>query len=130
MRVLILLRTVRNTLTNRLHPHAYNPVRLNGKPVAAEIINNVIVISLVFIVTMLVGVLLLMLCGVNATESLGAVFGCITSYGPGLGACGGFGSYAAFPAAAKWFCSLLMLLGRLECLTVFILFLPGFWRNR
>ena len=130
MRVLILLRTVRNTLTNRLHPHAYNPVRLNGKPVAAEIINNVIVISLVFIVTMLVGVLLLLLCGVNATESLGAVFGCITSYGPGLGACGGFGSYAAFPAAAKWLCSLLMLLGRLECLTVFILFLPGFWRNR
>ena len=130
MRMLILFRNVRNTLINRLHPHSYNPVRLNGKPVSDEIITNVMVIFLVYAVTMLIGVLLLMLCGVGATESLGAVFGCITSYGPGLGSCGGFGSYASFPLMAKWICSSLMLLGRLECLTVLILFLPGFWRNR
>ncbi len=130
MRVLILFRNVRNTLINRLHPHAYNPVRLNGKPVSADIITNVMVIFIVYAATMLMGLLLLMMCGVNATESLGAVFGCITSYGPGLGASGGFGSYVAFPMVAKWICSGLMLLGRLECLTVFILFLPGFWRNK
>lgn len=130
MRVLILFRNVRNTLRNRLHPHSYNPVRLNGKPVPEEIVTNVMVIFMVYAVTVLLGVLLLMLCGVGATESLGAAFGCITSYGPGLGTCGGFGSYAGFPLAAKWICSALMLLGRLECLTVLIIFLPGFWRNR
>lgn len=130
MRVLILLRNVRNTLSNKLHPRAYNPVRLNGKPVSKDIITNVMVIFVVFLTTMVIGVLLLLVCGVPATESLGAVFGCITSYGPGLGYCGGFGSYAAMPVAAKWLCSVLMLLGRLECLTVFILFLPGFWRRK
>lgn len=130
MRVLILFRNVRNTLVNKLHPHAYNPVRLNGKPVADEMITNVMVIFIVYAITLLVGLLLLMVCGVNATESLGAVFGCITSYGPGMGQCGGFGSYAHFSSAAKWLCSSLMLLGRLECLTVFILFLPGFWRSK
>ena len=129
MRVLILFRNVRSTLTNRLHPQAYNPVRLNGKPVSKDIIANVMVIFIVYWVTMLIGLLLLLMCGVDATEALGAVFGCITSYGPGMGACGGFGSYAAFPLVAKWICSVLMLLGRLECLTVFILFLPGFWRR-
>lgn len=130
MRVLILFRNVHIALVNRLHPHAFNPVRLNGKPVAESIITNVMVIFVVYAVTILIGLLLLMVCGVNATESLGAVFGCITSYGPGLGACGGFGSYTHFPIMAKWLCSILMLLGRLECLTVFILFLPGFWRNK
>jgi trk system potassium uptake protein TrkH len=130
MRVLILFRNVRNTLRNRLHPHSYNPVRLNGKPVPEEIVTNVMVIFMVYAVTVLLGVLLLMLCGVGATESLGAAFGCITSYGPGLGTCGGFGSYAGFPLAAKWICSAMMLLGRLECLTVLIIFLPGFWKNR
>ena len=128
MRVLILLRNVRHTLTSRLHPHAYNPVRLNGSPVSNDIITNVMVIFVVFVVTMMVGFVSLLLCGVDATEAVGAVFGCITSYGPGLGDCGGFGSYAAFPMVAKWICSLLMLLGRLECLTVFILFMPGFWK--
>jgi len=129
MRVLILFRNVRYTLNNRLHPHAVNPVRLNGKPVPGEIITNVMVIFVVYAVTMLVGFMLLMLSGVPATESIGAVFGCITSYGPGMGSCGGFGSYAAFPVAAKWICDALMLLGRLECMTVLILFLPGFWRR-
>lgn len=130
MRVLILFRSVFNTLVNRLHPHAFNPVRLNGKPVSESMISNVMVIFIVYVGTMLAGLLLLMVCGVDATESIGAVFGCITSYGPGLGSCGGFGSYAAFPMAAKWLCSVLMLLGRLECLTVYILFLPGFWRSK
>lgn len=130
MRVLILFRNVRNTLVNRLHPNAVNPVRLNGTPVSHDIITNVMVIFIVYAVTMLVGLLLLMVCGVGATEALGAVFGCVTSYGPGLGECGGFGSYAAFPLAAKWLCGVLMLLGRLECLTVFILFMPGFWRSK
>lgn len=130
MRVLILFRNVRNVLNNRLHRHVVNPVRLNGKPVSTQIITNVMVISFVYAATMIVGFLLMLVCGVRPTEAIGAVFGCITSYGPGLGECGGFGSYAAFPMAAKWLCSLLMLLGRLECLTVFILFIPGFWRRR
>lgn len=129
MRVVILLRTVRNSLTNRLHPRAYNPVRLNGKPVADDIVDNVMVIFVVYAVTILVALLLLLLCGVGATEAVGAVFGCFTSYGPGMGECGGFGSYVAFPLVAKWLCSFLMLLGRLECLTVLIIFMPGFWRR-
>ena len=77
----------------------------------------------------LLGVMVLMLCGVSPTEAIGASVGCLTGYGPGLGASGGFGSYAAFSHPAMWVCTLLMLLGRLECMTVIILFLPRFWRK-
>ena len=129
MRLLVLLRGVKQTIFMRIHPNAYNPVRLNGQPVQNDLVTNVMVIFIVFAITILVTVLLLMVCGVGAEESLGAAFGCITGYGPGLGSCGGFGSYSAFPPVAKCLCSLLMLLGRLECLTVFILFMPGFWRR-
>ena len=52
----------------------------------------------------------------------------MTGYGPGLGTSGGFGCYAHFTVAAKLVCSLLMLMGRLECLTVVILFAPAFYR--
>ena len=129
MRVLILFRNALNTLTSKLHPNAYNPVRLNGVPVSNGLITNVMVTFVVFAFTLLIGLLALMVCGVDATEALGAVFGCTTGYGPGLGASGGFGSYAAFPSMAKWVCSILMLLGRLECLTVYLLVLPSFWRR-
>ena len=129
MRVLILLRNARCIMRNRLHPRVVNPVRLNGQPVSGHITNNVMVIFMVYGFTLMVGVMVLMLCGVNATESIGAAVGCLTGYGPGLGASGGFGCYAGFTVAAKWFCSLLMLLGRLECMTVIVLFLPRFWRR-
>jgi trk system potassium uptake protein TrkH len=129
MRVLILLRNSRSIMRNRLHPRVVNPVRLNGRPVSSHINNNVMVIFMVFGLTLMVGVMILMLCGINATESIGAAVGCLSGYGPGLGASGGFGSYAHFSPSALWFCSFLMLLGRLECMTVIVLFLPRFWRR-
>lgn len=129
MRVLILLRNVRGILYSRLHPNAVMPIRLNGNVVSGHIRSNVMVIFMVFGLTLLLGVMLLMLCGVNATEAIGASVGCLTGYGPGLGASGGFGSYAAFPPMALWLCSLLMLMGRLECMTVLVLLLPRFWRR-
>ena len=129
MRVLILVRNVRKILRDKLHPHAVNPVRLNHKPVAANILTNVMVIFLVYAIAIFFGIMLLMLSGINATESIGAVIACITGYGPGLGLSGGFGCYAGFTVAAKFICSFLMVLGRLECLTVIILFIPSFWRR-
>lgn len=129
MRILILIRNVRTKLRNRLHPNVINPVRLNGKPVSPQIVENVMVIFFVFVFSVLLGVFSLMLCGESATEAIGAVVACITGYGPGLGPSGGFGSYMAFAPAAKWILMFLMLLGRLECLTVFILFVPSFWRR-
>ena len=129
MRVLILIRNVRKILRDKLHPHAVNPVRLNHKPVAADITTNVMVIFLVYVIVIFIGIMLLMLSGINATESIGAVIACITGYGPGLGLSGGFGCYAGFTIAAKLICSFLMVMGRLECLTVIILFIPAFWRR-
>lgn len=129
MRVLILVRNVRKTLRDRLHPQAVNPVRLNGSPVSVHIITNVMVIFVIYVSVILLGVLLLMLCGINATESVGATIACITGYGPGLGVSGGFGCYAGFTASAKLLCAWLMLLGRLECLTFLVLLVPAFWKR-
>ena len=129
MRVLILFRNARAILHNRLHPHIVNPVRLNGKPITGHISNNVMVIFIVFGGTLMLGVMGLMLCGVSPTEAIGASVGCLTGYGPGLGASGGFGSYVHFSSPAHWLCSFLMLMGRLECMTLIILLLPRFWKR-
>ena len=129
MRVIILLRNARGILRNRLHPNAVAPLRLNGRPVSSHIVNNVMVIFMVYGFTLLLGVMGLMLCGIDATQAIGASVGCLTGFGPGLGASGGFGSYAAFTTPAMWLCTFLMLLGRLECMTVLVVFLPRFWRR-
>jgi trk system potassium uptake protein TrkH len=38
-------------------------------------------------------------------------------------------NFAHLPLAAKWVLTWCMLLGRLEIYTVFILFIPEFWRK-
>ena len=129
MRVLILLRNARSIFLGRMHPRAINPVRLNRAPVSNHIRANVMVIFMVFVITLMVGTMTLMLCGVDAVEAIGAAVGCLTGYGPGLGASGGFGHYAGFSVPALWFCTFLMLLGRLECMTVLVILLPRFWRR-
>jgi len=35
----------------------------------------------------------------------------------------------AFPSVAKWLMILGMIIGRLEVLSVYVLFLPAFWRT-
>ena len=130
MRLIILIRNVRNDLQRRLHPNAIHPVRLNGKPVPQPLIDNVMVIFIIYAITLIVGVLCLMLCDVGATQAVGAVVSCLSGYGPGLGPSGGFGNYAHFPAIAKWFCSLIMIAGRLECITLIIVLFPQFYKKR
>jgi trk system potassium uptake protein TrkH len=49
--------------------------------------------------------------------------------GPGLGTFGPFTNYSAIPMAGKILMSIMMLLGRLELLTVLILFSRKFYQN-
>jgi trk system potassium uptake protein TrkH len=54
----------------------------------------------------------------------------LANVGPGLGPIiGPAGSFASLPDSAKWLLAGAMLLGRLELLTVIILFTPAFWRS-
>jgi trk system potassium uptake protein TrkH len=53
----------------------------------------------------------------------------LSNVGPGLGPIlGPVGTYAPLPDPAKWVCSFLMLVGRLELLTAYVLFTAAFWR--
>ena len=50
--------------------------------------------------------------------------------GPGLGPIiGPSGNFSSLPDAAKWLLGLAMLLGRLELMTVLVLFTAAYWRT-
>ncbi len=49
--------------------------------------------------------------------------------GPGLDAVGPAATYFHLSAYAKWVLILAMLMGRLELMTVLVLFLPHVWRR-
>jgi trk system potassium uptake protein TrkH len=61
---------------------------------------------------------------------LSGVAQALGNVGPGLGPIiGPAGTYAPLPDGAIWVLSIAMLLGRLELLTVLVLFSPVYWRG-
>ena len=70
------------------------------------------------------------LTGLDLITSVSAAATSVSNVGPGLGSTiGPEGNFSLLTDSAKWMLSLGMLIGRLELLTVLVLFLPAFWRN-
>lgn len=72
----------------------------------------------------------LSLCGLGVISSLSGSATILGNVGPGLGSqIGPAGDYGGLPDLVKWILMFGMLLGRLELLTLLILFTPSFWRT-
>ena len=74
--------------------------------------------------------LTLNLIGFDNLTALSAAATSMANVGPGLGGIiGPAGTFTTLPDSAKWVLSAAMLLGRLELLTILVMFSPAFWRN-
>jgi trk system potassium uptake protein TrkH len=75
------------------------------------------------------GSLVMSFTGLDFESAVGASIASLGNIGPGIGSVGPIENYAHITVFGKWFLSFLMLLGRLELLTVLVVLSPGFWRN-
>ncbi len=70
---------------------------------------------------------LIVLAGATAISGASTA---ISNVGPGFGdIIGPSGNFFTLPNAAKWILSFGMLVGRLEILSILVLFQPSFWRE-
>ncbi|MGH6933996.1 MAG: potassium transporter TrkG, partial [Dongiaceae bacterium] len=68
--------------------------------------------------------------GLDLVTAMSGIAQALGNVGPGLGpVIGPAGNYSTMPDGALWILSAAMLLGRLELLTVLVLFSPNFWRG-
>ena len=129
-RLQIALLALRAHAQKMAYPHGVITMRYNKKPVTDEIFASVFNFFLVYFALFGFLAAMLSVLGLDPLTAYSAVGATIANVGPGLGPIiGPTGSYAPLPDAAKWILSLAMLLGRLELLTVMVLFLPSFWRD-
>lgn len=104
--------------------------RYNGRPVAEDVLNSVMVFFVFFIVTLGVLAVLLGLTGLDFVTSLSGAAAAIANIGPGLGEIiGPAGNFAPLNDTAKWLLAIGMLIGRLELLAVYAMLTPQFWRS-
>jgi trk system potassium uptake protein TrkH len=68
--------------------------------------------------------------GLDFLTSLSGAAASLGNVGPGLGSIVGPGStYTSINSGSKFIIMFGMILGRLELLTVLVLFMPSFWRD-
>jgi len=129
LRIHILVKSVFAEITRLLHPHAVVPVRIGGVTVPREVVANIVGFFILFVMIYVVSVFIMSAMGLDMATSFGSVAAALGNIGPGLGAVGPTDNYAHIPTSGKWFLTFLMLSGRLELYTVFILFSPSFWKK-
>lgn len=127
-RGVMLLKVIQNELRQRLHPNAVLPLKVNG----VNIPNSQRVSLLAFLVTYLLLLLLVFFImtasGIDNTNAITIGLSCMSNVGPTLGMeIGPTMSWSLLPDFAKWFCSIMMLIGRLEIFTVIVILTPSFW---
>jgi trk system potassium uptake protein TrkH len=126
----VLFQHMRVQLARVSYPHGVFTPRFNGRPIQDEASRSVMAFVLLFFICFAVLAVALGLLGLDSITAMSAAATAITNVGPGLGdIIGPAGTFADLPDAAKWLLAFAMLLGRLEVLTVLVLFTPAFWRN-
>ncbi len=129
MRIVLLIKNGFFELKRLVHPNAVIPVRFNNQGVSQQILSNVLAFVMFYIFIAVIGIVVMASMSYDIESAFGAVAATLGNIGPGIGDVGPMDNYAHIPAFGKWFLSFLMLVGRLEIFTVFILFSKNFWKN-
>ena len=127
VRVIVIFKFIRNALRELLHPTGMYSLKVSGQTVDELIVRRVCNFLSLFIMLFFVNVLALTFIGMSLEDACITFITCFSNLGMGSGATGPGASLADLPTAAKWICFIDMLIGRLEIITVFLIFFRSTW---
>jgi len=126
----IMYKIIRQQLHSMLHPSGVFIVQYNSRSFPTEVMKSIGIFVSQFCAIIVLMTFLLSLAGLDFTTSVTGAVTAIANVGPGLGEIiGPTGNFSSLPDSAKWILSVGMLVGRLEILTVLVLFTRNFWRT-
>ena len=130
IRIVMVFKVLRNEFHKLLHPNAVLPVKINGIPVPHSQLSTLLAFFAIFTLMTLLTATLMIVAGVDNTNAVAIALGCISNVGPSLtNEIGPVMSWGQLPDYVKWLCSFLMLVGRLEIMSVLVLFTHDFWKD-
>lgn len=129
-RGLVVLKTIKQSVKQLVHPKSVSIIRLNGKKMNSETLKNVYYYLMAYAVIAAGSVILVSLDNMDMETTLSAVMTTLNNVGPGFAVVGPMGSFADFSVFSKIIFSLDMLVGRLEIFPFLILFTAFAWRKK
>jgi len=130
IRVLMLLRVLSNEFRHILHPNAVLPVKLSGQSIPQSKLVSLLAFFTISIFMVGIITTLMVINGVDVTNAFTISLSLFSNVGAGLDTnIGPQMSWADLTPMLKWLCAALMLIGRLEIMTVLVLFTRSFWKE-
>jgi trk system potassium uptake protein TrkH len=126
----LLYAAARVQVSRMLRPHLMLVPQYNGRPLQASVADAVMGFFFLYALSVAWLTIGLSYLGLDFVTAISGASTAISNVGPGFGEIiGPTGNFSSLPDAAKWMLALGMLLGRLEILSVLVLFQPSFWRE-
>ncbi|MBQ8462570.1 MAG: TrkH family potassium uptake protein [Prevotella sp.] len=130
IRVLMLLKVLRNEFRHILHPNAVLPVKMSGQSIPQGRLVTLLAFITIYVIMLLATATVINASGVDITNAMTISLSLISNVGAGLDTnIGPQMSWADLSWGIKWLCSFLMLVGRLEIIAVLVLFTRSFWKE-
>ena len=149
IRLIVLVKYSYHQIVHAFNPRAVLPLKLGGNTIPPVVVSRIVGMAVLYFLTIFGGLLIMnALIGPEVERSLGpdvpqetvravtletalsSVVSSVGNVGPGLGLVGPAENYQFIPPLGKVVLMICMVVGRLELLTIMMLFLPVFWRWR
>ena len=129
MRVTMLLKIARREIMTIVQPKRVVPIRVNGEVVDERRVSLALGMICAWILLCVVSILAISFAepSIDLESAVSVIFSMLGNTGPAMGAYGPTYTYASMSEFGLVGSSILMWLGRLEILTVLILFNPRLW---
>ncbi|MGR1580482.1 TrkH family potassium uptake protein [Thalassobius sp. S69A] len=129
-RWLVVIEAIKTQVRRIQHPNAMLRPRLGQQVIEQDVIDSVIAFFALFVLTFGLLIVALDLAGLHTKTAITAAWTAIANVGPAFGPeVAAAGSMDGFPEIAKWLMIFGMLVGRLEILSVYLLFTRKFWAD-
>lgn len=129
-RLVILYLLVQANFRRLVRPHAIQQIRYGYQEVSRDTLQTVTIFVFLFFGTLLASTALLSVLGLDLTTAFSGTLTALANVGPGLGQIiGPAGNFASLSDPVLAILSAVMLLGRLELITVLVLLAPMTWMD-
>ena len=129
VRHIIIFKVLGAEIKKILHPNTIISVFMDKIKLKERILSSTFGFFTLFMVTIAIVTIYLFAKGYDPMTSVSAAFALVGNVGPGFGLVGPSNNFAFFSDFDKIFFSFAMIVGRLECYTVFVLFSSSFWKK-
>ncbi len=129
IRYVIIFKSIASELKRVIKPNNLVSVFVDNNKIENKILLLVFVFFFLYLLTTVALSLYLFFNGHNSLTSISAALAIVGNIGPGFGNVDPASNFAFFSSSEKIVLSIGMIIGRLECFTVFVLFSKSFWKK-